>query len=129
IATRQLGACCHTVAGTEPGHAGAGLENACAEFMPEKLEGRLRLQAALDTVVSQRRDSLGQLRFRNARLHTERFDQNMAGQTRGLRYLLEPHIVEAIESPGSHGSLFPAVAVVPFSSVRRDGRLFRNVDE
>jgi len=69
-------------------------------------EQRLGFEAALDTVESQSRDSLRKLCLRNARLHTERFNQNVSRRTDRFGHVVEPHVVESVKSPGFHDSVF-----------------------
>ena len=72
--------------------------------MPEKLDGGFRLQAALDAVERQRRDTLGELGFRDARLHTERLDQHVSRGTGRFGDVVEAQVVEGVETPGFHRS-------------------------
>ena len=108
LPARQLGPRRHAVAGSKPADARSDFEDAGAEFVAEELDGGLRFQPALDAVVGQRRDSLGELCFGDARLHAERFDQDVPRTTDGFGNVVEPHVVEAVESPGFHGSILPS---------------------
>src|SRR5262249_32032824 len=102
LAAGQLGPRRDAVAGAEPADAVPGLQDAGAELVPEELERRLGLQPALDAVEGPRRDARGQLRLRDARLHAERLDQHVPRTADGLGNVVEPHVVEAVEAPGSH---------------------------
>ena len=77
LPARQFGPRRDPVAGTKPACA-VGFEDAGAELMSEELDGRLGFEAALDAVEGQRRDSARKLCFGDARLHAERFNQNVS---------------------------------------------------
>ena len=77
-------------------------QDAGTEFVPEELQRCLGFQAAFDAVEGQRRDALGQLRFGDARLNAQRLDQDMPWPADWLRHVVEPHVVEAVETPCFH---------------------------
>src|SRR5262249_12280528 len=105
IAARELGPSRHPVARPEPGHATPGFENASAEFVPEKLNRRLPLQTTLDAVEREGRNAQSELRLRDARLYAERFHHDLAGATDRFRNVVQPHVVELVETPRFHRSV------------------------
>lgn len=70
--------------------------------MSEQLDRRLGLQTALDAVEGQGWNSFGELRLGNAGLHAHWLDQHVATLTGRWRNIVQPHVVEIVESPGFH---------------------------
>src|SRR5262249_15383242 len=78
------------------------LDHAGAELVTEELDGRFGFEPSFDAVKCQSRDSLGELGFRHARLHTNRLDQHLARAAAGLGDVVEPHVAKAVKAPGLH---------------------------
>ena len=89
----------------DPGHARADLDDAGAEFVAEELHRGLGLEPALDAIVGERRDAEGELGLGDARLDAERLDQHVPRPADRLGHVVEPHVAEAVESPGFHDRL------------------------
>src|SRR5262249_61613833 len=77
VAARQLGPRCNAIAGLKARHAAPDFEDAGAELVPEELNRRLGFQPALDAIIGERRDPLGELRLRDAGLHAERLRKDI----------------------------------------------------
>ena len=102
LAARQLRPRRDAVAGAEARRRRARSPDPGAELVPEELDRRLGFQPPLDAVVGQRGDALGELRLGDARLHAERFDDDVAGAATGFGHVVEPHVAEGVEPPGFH---------------------------
>src|SRR5262245_31204143 len=75
--------------------------------MAEELHGRLGVEPALDGFIGQRRDTEGELRLGDAGLNAERFGDHMARPANRILDIVQPHVAEAVESPGFHDGLLP----------------------
>jgi hypothetical protein len=102
FAAREFGSGRYAVTWPEARYSFGDFENPRTKFVTEELNGRLRLQSPLNAFKCESRDAKGELRFRDTRLNTQDFRQNMTGLQCRQRHFVEAHIAETIESPGSH---------------------------
>ena len=104
-AARQLRPRRHAVARPDPRHALADLDDPGAEFVAEELHRGLGLEPALDRLVGEGRDAEGELGLGDAGLDAERLGDHVARPADRLGHVVEPHVAEAVESPGFHDRL------------------------
>ena len=70
--------------------------------MAEQLNGSLCFEPTFDSVLSKRLDANRKLSFRDAWLHTERFNQNVSRAKFRHGNFIQSKIAKSIKTPGTH---------------------------